>query len=71
MLDTTLDVEGRAARFRLLHSETSGDNLVRNNIFAFGEKAQIRRTRNEPHRSFHFEHNIVYWTRAGCLMSME
>jgi len=36
-------------------------NTVRNNIFAFGGKAQIQRSRNERHLSFVFEKNIVVW----------
>ena len=37
------------------------------NIFAFGQTAQIRRTRQEPHRSFTFEHNIVSWKEGPLL----
>lgn len=36
-------------------------NTVRNNIFAFGSKAQIQRSRPETHLSFIFEHNIIVW----------
>ena len=46
------------------HQDYGRDNLVRNNIFALGQRAQIRRTRAEPQRSFSFEHNIVYWTQG-------
>jgi parallel beta-helix repeat protein len=49
------------------HQHYGRENIVRNNIFAFGETAQIRRTRPEPHRSFAFEHNIVFWN-AGPLL---
>ncbi len=37
------------------------DELIRNNIFAFANEANIGRGRQEEHRSFVFEHNIVYW----------
>ena len=50
------------------HQHYGRDNLVRNNIFAFGRDAQIVRSRDEPHRSFTFERNIVYY-RTGELFS--
>ena len=43
---------------------------MRNNIFAFGRDAQIQRTRPEPHISFTFEHNIVYFD-SGTLLTGE
>jgi hypothetical protein len=49
------------------HQHYGRENAVRNNIFAFGETAQIRRSRSEPHRSFTFEHNLVFW-KAGPLL---
>lgn len=36
-------------------------NQVSNNIFAFGRKAQIQRTRPEKHASFAYERNIVVY----------
>ena len=41
---------------------------VRNNIFALGTLEQVSRSRCEPHKSVHFENNIVYW-REGELFS--
>lgn len=37
------------------------DNIVRNNIFALGRRAQFSRSRIEPHTSFIFTHNIIYF----------
>jgi parallel beta-helix repeat protein len=49
------------------HQNYGRENIVRNNIFAFGRTNQIFRDRSEPHYSFTFEHNIVYW-KAGPLL---
>ncbi|MDB6119783.1 MAG: hypothetical protein JWO08_3564 [Verrucomicrobiaceae bacterium] len=37
-------------------------NHITNNIFAFGQLAQVQRSRPEKHASFEFDHNIVYYT---------
>ncbi len=49
------------------HQHYGRENILRNNIFALGEKAQLQRTRQENHLSFTFEHNIVYWTEGKLL----
>ena len=41
------------------HQHYGRDNLLRNNVFAFALEGVIRRSREEPHLSFTFEHNIV------------
>ena len=40
------------------------DNIVRNNVFAFGGREQVIRGRPEDHRAFTFERNIVYFDRG-------
>lgn len=51
------------------HQHYGRDNIVRNNIFAFSRDGQIIRTRNEKHRSFVFERNIVFFDRGKLLGS--
>jgi hypothetical protein len=52
------------------HQHYGETNIVRNNIFAFGRDQQIQRSRNEPHVSFTFVTNIVYFD-AGKLLGSE
>jgi parallel beta-helix repeat protein len=49
------------------HQNYGENNIVRNNIFAYGKEAQIRRTHDEPHLSFSVEHNIFYWNSGPLL----
>ncbi|MEZ0387053.1 MAG: right-handed parallel beta-helix repeat-containing protein, partial [Verrucomicrobium sp.] len=49
------------------HQHYGKDNIIRNNIFAFGEEAQIQRSRTEEHLSFSYQNNIVYFD-SGLLL---
>ncbi|WP_166442643.1 right-handed parallel beta-helix repeat-containing protein [Phragmitibacter flavus] len=45
----------------LFHQHYGYYNTVRNNILAFGGKAQLQRSRNEARLSFIVERNIIVW----------
>ena len=49
------------------HQHYGRENVLRNNIFAFSRTDQLQRSRAEPHLSFTFERNIVYWTDGALL----
>jgi hypothetical protein len=50
------------------HQHYGETNTVWNNIFAFGRDQQLQRTRNEPHTSFSFQTNIIYFD-SGTLLA--
>ncbi len=53
----------------MLHTAANND-IVRNNIFAYGKHGQIQLAVSDPHISFTFEHNIVYWKSGGVFRAV-
>lgn len=51
------------------HQHYGRDNIIRNNILAFGKENQLMRSREEEHNSFTFERNIVYFDSGNLLGS--
>ena len=52
------------------HQHYGKDNVIRNNVFAFSEEYQVKRSRPEEHLSFTFEKNIIVFDRGQLLGSI-
>jgi len=50
-----------------LHQHYGKENIFRNNVLAFSREGQLALTRAEPHLSFTFERNLVYWDNGHLL----
>ena len=50
-----------------IHQHYGRENVFRNNILAFSDEGQVAITSAEPHLSFTFERNLIYWDRGRPL----
>ncbi|MFM9167180.1 MAG: right-handed parallel beta-helix repeat-containing protein [Verrucomicrobiota bacterium] len=51
------------------HQHYGRENVIRNNVFAFSEEYQVKRSRAEEHLSFTFEKNVIVFDRGALLGS--
>ncbi len=58
---------GYGTTYANFHQHYGKENIVRNNIWAFGQDYQLSRARQEEHLSFTFERNVVYFNNGKLL----
>lgn len=51
------------------HEHYGKDDIVRGNVFAFGEEKQLQHSRQEDHNGFTFENNVVVWDNKSPLLA--
>ncbi|MFM7399084.1 MAG: right-handed parallel beta-helix repeat-containing protein [Verrucomicrobiota bacterium] len=51
------------------HQHYGRENVIRNNVLAFAEEYQVKRSRAEEHLSFTFEKNVIVFDRGALLGS--
>lgn len=62
LYENNLVVRTRSGGF---HQHYGRENIVRNNIFAYGKEQQVTRPRAEEHLSYTYERNIVIWDEGS------